>query len=361
MEKPDLVAASRNGSRRACTVIAHRGASACYPENTIPAFEAAVELGAHMIELDVQLSRDGEVVVSHDETLARCTDGRGTVAGRSLAELKWLDAGSWFGKDFEGTKIPTLEEVLSLCRGRIAVNVEIKTEAVTDRVAGGIEEKCLDLVAARGMGSQVVFSSFDPRALRHLRHIDGTAAIAVLYDKKACPSRLPSEIVTLFAADFFNCSCRELDRKRWADLNWSPFFWKHLFGRKGVILVHGYMAAPEEIRPLAEYLYRHGGSVYGARPRGHGMAPEDLAIRNWEKLMKAVEKRLGDVTDPVPVVQGNNDPVVNPVSGREIFKKLGSEKKRFLAIEADHHGILWTEEAEEVEAEVLDFLNSRWC
>ena len=127
------------------TIIAHRGASAYYPENTLVSFEGAMALGADMVELDVQLTSDGEVVVFHDEKITRCTDGRGRIADHSLAELKKLDAGSWFDKKFQGEKIPTLAEVLNVCKNKIAVNIEIKTEAVTDYVSGGIEEKCLKI------------------------------------------------------------------------------------------------------------------------------------------------------------------------------------------------------------------------
>src|SRR5215475_6599931 len=93
-------------------VIAHRGASGTCPENTLAAFRRAQELGAHMIELDVQLTRDGEVVVMHDWTLARTTDGRGRVASRTLAELRQLDAGSWFDPGYAREPVPTLREVL---------------------------------------------------------------------------------------------------------------------------------------------------------------------------------------------------------------------------------------------------------
>ncbi|HDQ04773.1 MAG TPA: alpha/beta fold hydrolase [Deltaproteobacteria bacterium] len=247
----------------------------------------------------------------------------------------------------------------------------------------------------------------------------------------------------------------------------APFFRKRLFGKKGVILVHGYMAAPEEIRPLAEYLYKNGYSVYGARMRGHGTAPEDLASCKWEKwydsagrayiimkncirsfaivgfstggvisllqaankpgrfkavisinaplklqnissrfasaivawnkvltkfkaqrgkmefvennpenpqinyfrnpvygvyqleqLMGAVESRLKNISDPALVIQGSNDPVVNPASGKEIYEKIGTQKKMFVRIDADRHGILRGKEAKKVNAEVLDFLRS---
>jgi esterase/lipase len=245
----------------------------------------------------------------------------------------------------------------------------------------------------------------------------------------------------------------------------EPFFLKRFFSRKGIILVHGYMAAPEEIRPLADYLYQNGYNVYGVRLRGHGTAPEDLAIRNWEKwydsasrayiimknsvrtfsiagfsmgggiallqaankpgmfasvvsinaplrlksvaskfapivvawntlltkvnmdkwkmefvkndpefpqinyvrnpvsggyelekLMRVVESRLQNVTDPALIIQASGDPVVDPVSGQEIFDKLGAKEKHFSRIMADHHGILRGKEADEVNAKVLEFL-----
>ena len=245
----------------------------------------------------------------------------------------------------------------------------------------------------------------------------------------------------------------------------EPFFLRRLLRNQGVILVHGYMAAPEEIRPLADYLYKNGYTVYGARLRGHGTAPEDLAGQSWEKwyhsvgrayivmknstksfaicgfsagagiallqaankpgkfagiisingpvrlqdssskfssivvvwnkflskinasrgkmefvsndpenptinysrnpvrgvyelekLMKVVKGRLADIKEPTLVMQGSDDPVVNPVSGLEIFSKLGSERKELVQITADHHGILRGKESDQVKTKVLDFV-----
>jgi glycerophosphoryl diester phosphodiesterase len=200
------------------TIIAHRGASAYYPENTLAAFEGAIALGADMVELDVQLSADGEVVVFHDEKIERCTNGRGKVIEYTLTTLKKLDAGSWFDRKFQGTRIPTLQEVLNVCKNKIAVNVEIKTEAVADTISGGIEEKSLKAVEQANMFGHTVFSSFDPRALTHLRAIDGTVATAVLFKEKYYGSLMPSAIIKLSGADAFNCSRRELDNKWLADL-----------------------------------------------------------------------------------------------------------------------------------------------
>ena len=195
------------------TVIAHRGASAYYPENTLPSFEGAIAMGTDMVELDVQLSSDNEVVVFHDEKISRCTDGRGKIADHTLAELKKLDAGSWYDKKFKNARIPTLAEVLGVCKNKIAVNIEIKTEAVGKMFFGGIEEKCIKIVEQSGMRKHVVFSSFDPRAIMHLKQIDDNVTVAVLFEKKHYGSKLPSDIIESVGADAFNCSSAEFNKK----------------------------------------------------------------------------------------------------------------------------------------------------
>jgi glycerophosphoryl diester phosphodiesterase len=201
------------------TIIAHRGASAYYPENTLPAFEGAIAMGADMVEFDVQLTFDKEVVVCHDEKVSRCTDSRGKIADHTLAELKKLDAGSWFDKKFQNTRIPTLAEVLSVCKNKIAVNIEIKTEAVSKMFFGGIEEACLKIVEQNGMNGHIVFSSFDPRAIMHLKQIDNNVAVAVLFEKKHYGSKLPSDIIESLGAGAFNCSSSEFNRKWLANVH----------------------------------------------------------------------------------------------------------------------------------------------
>jgi glycerophosphoryl diester phosphodiesterase len=195
------------------TIIAHRGASAYFPENTIPAFKGAIALGADMVEFDVQLTSDKEVVVFHDEKISRCTDGRGKITDHTLAKLKKLDAGSWYDKKFQNTRIPSLAEALSVCKNKIAANIEIKTEAVSKMFFGGIEEKCLKIVEQAGMRKHVVFSSFDPRAIMHLKQIDNAVTVAVLFEKKRYGSKLPSDIIESLGADAFNCSNAEFNRK----------------------------------------------------------------------------------------------------------------------------------------------------
>ncbi|MBM3947917.1 MAG: glycerophosphodiester phosphodiesterase [SAR202 cluster bacterium] len=144
-------------------VVAHRGASAYAPENTFAAFDKALALGAHEAELDVHLSRDGQVVVIHDATVDRTTGGAGAVASLTLAQLKALDAGTWFSAEFAGQRIPTLDEVLERYRGRLHLHIELKPkiQAVAGRVA--------DLVRSHGMAESVTVISFHRGLIEHLR------------------------------------------------------------------------------------------------------------------------------------------------------------------------------------------------
>ena len=110
-------------------VCAHRGAMVSHPENTLPAFQAAIRLGAHMIEFDVQRCKDGELVIMHDATVDRTTNGTGRVSDLTLAELKALDAGIKHGREFEGVTIPTLDETLAVMPHNIWLNVHLRGDA----------------------------------------------------------------------------------------------------------------------------------------------------------------------------------------------------------------------------------------
>jgi glycerophosphoryl diester phosphodiesterase len=139
--------------------IAHRGASALYPENTLSAFIAAAELGADMCEFDVRMTRDGEVVVIHDATVNRTTDGRGRVAAMSMAAIRRLDAGMRFGAEFRGERIPTLAEVAGvLGPRRCAMDVELKER--------GVEAGVCEILRGCGAVQSAVVSSFDWNQLR---------------------------------------------------------------------------------------------------------------------------------------------------------------------------------------------------
>jgi glycerophosphoryl diester phosphodiesterase len=144
-------------------VIAHRGANRHAPENTLAAFRAAFELGADAIELDVMLSRDRVPAVIHDARVERTTNGKGRVRELSWAELQELDAGSWFGAAFRGTRIPSLEAVLEEVRGRGWINIELKNY---DARGDGLESVVTALVKRMALERQVLLSSFNPLSLR---------------------------------------------------------------------------------------------------------------------------------------------------------------------------------------------------
>jgi glycerophosphoryl diester phosphodiesterase len=148
-------------------IIAHRGDSAHRPENTLCAFASALELGSDLVELDVQLTRDGAVVVIHDPAVDRTTNGSGDVRQMTLAELRALSAGypDRFGSEFQGERVPTLAEALGLLRGRARVMIELKTESVTDAADSGLEAHTLAEVRKAGMERDVALISFDRRAL----------------------------------------------------------------------------------------------------------------------------------------------------------------------------------------------------
>jgi len=152
-------------------IVAHRGNSSDYPENTLAAFESALVLGAPAIELDVQLTRDDAVVVFHDETIQRTTDGAGHVAELTLAEMKRVSAGypALFGDTFASERVPTLAEVADLARGRAHVVIELKGY---DQGAGDgrVERATVEALRATGI-REALLVSFDRRVLALCRDL----------------------------------------------------------------------------------------------------------------------------------------------------------------------------------------------
>jgi glycerophosphoryl diester phosphodiesterase len=157
--------------------IAHRGASGTFAENTVRAFGAAIDAGADMCELDVQLSRDGAVVVIHDDTVERTTDGKGEVAELTLEELKRLDAGAKFkGGTFKGARIPTLDEVFAVTSGKCGLNIELK--------AGGLEHQVAQIMQARNALGDSIVSSFDWEYLKKIQQLHFNIRIGLLAEEK---------------------------------------------------------------------------------------------------------------------------------------------------------------------------------
>jgi len=166
--------------------IAHRGYSARYPENTLAAFNGAIDAGAHMIELDVCLSKDRQLVVIHDETVDRTTNGTGAVKALTLDQLGRLDAGSWFDPRFNTERLPTLAQVLDAVKGHLMVNIEIKPEAFeADGPPDAVERQVLNLVREKNMLDEVLVSSFEWLMLENLRKREPGIALGLLAEDPA--------------------------------------------------------------------------------------------------------------------------------------------------------------------------------
>lgn len=159
-------------------IIGHRGASGHAPENTLAAFKKAVALGAGFIETDLQLSRDARFVAIHDESVDRTTNGQGRVHDQTLAVLRRLDAGSWFGSEFSGERIPTLEEILEFCKKHdVVFYLELKPSG-----SWGGEHALIGALRESGEIARVIVISFDPAILASLRKIEPNLMTGVLFD-----------------------------------------------------------------------------------------------------------------------------------------------------------------------------------
>jgi glycerophosphoryl diester phosphodiesterase len=162
-------------------VFGHRGARAYAPMNTLPAFELALAQGADGIELDVRQTRDGELVILHDDRVDATTDAEGQIGDFTLAEVRQFDAGAWFGEAFKGTRVPTLDEIFEAVGKKTRINVEIKAETLRD---DGIHEKVTDAIRRHVLARSVIVSSFNPLVLRRFRHAMPEVPIGFLHEPK---------------------------------------------------------------------------------------------------------------------------------------------------------------------------------
>lgn len=165
--------------------IAHRGASGegLAPENTLAAFEMAIQIGVDAVEVDVHATRDNRVIVIHDATLDRTTDRFGVIRDLTYDEIKEADAGSWFGAEFKGERVPELEEVLDLARHRALLLIEIKADFLAEKVLQTVVEK--DAV------SQVVVQSFNQQTIRRIKLLEPSIPTALLMGNlPTTPSRV---------------------------------------------------------------------------------------------------------------------------------------------------------------------------
>jgi glycerophosphoryl diester phosphodiesterase len=162
---------------------AHRGASGQAPENTLAALDLAVKLGADMAEIDVQPTADGQLVVFHDDTLERTSSGTGRLTARTLAELRTLDAGSWFSRHYAGQKIPTLAEIMEVARGRLDLNIELKVTGHPPGLLNSVRAT----VADQGFTHHCVVTSFDRGLIDELALIEPAFALGYIIGGDAVP------------------------------------------------------------------------------------------------------------------------------------------------------------------------------
>ena len=158
-------------------VFAHRGASGYAPENTLAAFNRAHTLGAEAIELDVKLTRDGKVVVLHDQTVDRTTSGHGDLREFSLLQVQELDAGSHFSTQFAGEKVPTLEQVFELFGRKLFINIELTNYQT---YGDGLTDKVVELIDKFNLDDWVMFSSFHPSNILRARKLKPGIPAALL-------------------------------------------------------------------------------------------------------------------------------------------------------------------------------------
>jgi glycerophosphoryl diester phosphodiesterase len=165
-------------ARARIQVLAHRGASAYAPENTLAAFRLAIEQRADWLELDVQQTKDGQLVVFHDLRMERTTNGSGALRDLTLEQVRQLDAGGWYGPSFAGERVPTFEEVVALAREQ---NIRIFPEVKDPRLYPGIEERVAAVISAYEYEDRTIIQSFDMTSLERLRQSNPRLKLAALY------------------------------------------------------------------------------------------------------------------------------------------------------------------------------------
>jgi glycerophosphoryl diester phosphodiesterase len=159
-------------------VVGHRGAMGHAPENTLASFRKGVELGCPMVELDIHLSADCRLVVIHDDTVDRTTDGTGSVGDLTAAEIARLDAGAWFGPEFAGERVPMLEEVITWAHNRVGLVIELKLGPVW---YPGIEEVLVTTLQQQDATGSVLVISNDHHAVRRVKELDAGINTAIMY------------------------------------------------------------------------------------------------------------------------------------------------------------------------------------
>jgi glycerophosphoryl diester phosphodiesterase len=173
------------------TIIAHRGASKLAPENTISSFKEAFLHGAKMVELDVQQTKDGKLVIMHDDSVDRTTNGKGKISDLTLEEIKSLDAGSKFSPKYAGEKVPTLEEVFEWAKGKVRVDVEIKDTKQLDGMMGELTK----VIHNKGMEKDVIITSFDKEAIDSINNSAPELETGILFKANPLVNALKAGVI----------------------------------------------------------------------------------------------------------------------------------------------------------------------
>ncbi|OHX48081.1 glycerophosphodiester phosphodiesterase family protein [Cytobacillus pseudoceanisediminis] len=193
------------GERKQVDNIAHRGATGYAPENTVAGFDLAVDMKADYIEIDVQRSKDGELVVIHDTSVDRTTDGTGKVGDLTFNYLRSLDAGSWKGEQFAGEPIPTFEEILDRYHGKVGILIELKAPelypGIEEQVADKIKERNLD----KPQNEKIIIQSFNFESMKTMDQLLPNVPIGVLTSNRADTTAEALQEFSAYA-DWFNPS-----------------------------------------------------------------------------------------------------------------------------------------------------------
>ncbi|WP_370224211.1 glycerophosphodiester phosphodiesterase [Cytobacillus sp.] len=200
-----FAAGPATGERKQVENIAHRGATGYAPENTVAGFDLAVNMKADYIEIDVQRSKDGELVVIHDTTVDRTTDGTGKVGDLTFDYLKSLDAGSWKGEQFAGEPIPTFEEILDRYHGKVGILIELKAPelypGIEEQVADALKERNLD----KPQNEKIIIQSFNFDSMKTMDQLLPKVPIGVLTSNRADTTAEALQEFSAYA-DWFNPS-----------------------------------------------------------------------------------------------------------------------------------------------------------
>lgn len=194
-------------------VHAHRGGAGLAPENTLAAFRKAVELGVDALEMDLHVTRDGEIVVIHDENLERTTDGRGMIADLTLEQVRRWDAGRRFAPAFQGERIPTLREVIDLVKAtgntRVRMDLELKYAPDQPGKPGDFEERVLEILRETRFVERVNVISFHHASLSKIKTLEPRIRTGLLAGGRQAPQD-PVALVRQYRADYYSPSFHDV-------------------------------------------------------------------------------------------------------------------------------------------------------